>query len=64
MRTKKMIITPMDLTRYSVKERKILVLGVVFVFLGIFGAIIMSQIYGYRIVVTDIYGNKRIETIK
>jgi hypothetical protein len=61
---RKIIITPSDFLKYSGFVKILLVLGAIFVFSGIIGAAIISETYGYKTIVTDIHGNKRIENIK
>lgn len=58
-RTKKYfaILTPFDLTKYNKPEKKMLFLGVLFGLIGILGAAIMTEKYGYNYTYTDISGH-------
>ena len=53
-----------DLSKYDKIEKYLLLFGVIFAFIGILGAAIISESYGYNRTFTDIYGNKRIENSK
>lgn len=41
------IITPLDLTKYNLSESKLLFIGIILTLVGILGAAIMTENYGY-----------------
>lgn len=61
MRKKKLILMPWDIFRYNNFESKALILGGIFILIGIVGSAVVTEKYGYNVTVTDIHGNKRIE---
>ena len=62
-RNKKFFIFPRELSNYNNFEKKTLLIGIIMVFLGILGVAIISEIFGYNVIHTDIHGNKTIERI-
>ena len=59
----KIALTPYDLMKYNKKEKNILIYGIVFAALGLIGAAVISEQYGYKTTVTDVKGNVSIEWI-
>lgn len=59
----KIALTPNDLMKYSKKESNILIYGIALVAIGLIGATVISEQYGYKTTVTDVNGNVSIEWI-
>ena len=57
-------LTPLDLMRYNKFEQKALIIGIIFVLIGIIGSAFVSEKYGYNTFVYDLDGTKRIENSK
>jgi hypothetical protein len=57
-------LTFKDFLRYNKFQRRTVFLGIIFVSIGILGAVFVSEKYGYNRVVIDIHGNKIIENSK
>ena len=53
-----LFLTPRDFLKYSKFQRRTLFFGVLFLLLGIFGAALISEKYGYNRVVFDIHTHK------
>lgn len=63
-RKRKIIVTPKDLMKYSKLEKILLISGIVLAVLGILGSAIVTEKYGYNVVVTEIDGTRNVERIK